>query len=107
MTGEEFDKIVDARIHKIKETLSIKAKEYRRNDNALHNFEAGAYISGKSPLVVLDGFLLKHIVSYNDMINDISEGKLPTEAYVDEKLGDIINYFVLQEAQIKKLINEQ
>lgn len=104
MKGEEFDKIVDERLAKIKQVLLVKAKEYRRNDNALHNFEIGAKIINDSPTRVLDGFLLKHLVSYRDMLNDIDDGKLPTEEYINEKFGDIINYFILQEAQIKNMI---
>ena len=37
---------------------------------------------------------------------DIEEGKLPTEKYVDEKIGDMINYLILQEASIKQKIIE-
>lgn len=40
------------------------------------------------------------------MLDDIDKGKLPSEDLVNEKFGDIINYFILQEAQFKKLINE-
>ena len=52
---------------------------------------------------VLDGFLLKHLLSYYDVLDDMDKGKYPTDEYIDEKFGDIINYFILQEAQIKNL----
>tara|TARA_R110000823_G_scaffold214021_1_gene343820 strand:- start:32947 stop:33141 length:195 start_codon:yes stop_codon:yes gene_type:complete len=55
---------------------------------------------------VLDSFLLKHLISYRDMMDDIDNGKLPSEELVNEKFGDIINYFIIQEAQFKKLINK-
>jgi hypothetical protein len=38
------------------------------------------------------------------MLNDIEQGKLPAEAYVDEKIGDLINYLILCEASIKEKI---
>jgi len=38
------------------------------------------------------------------MLTDIREGKLPTADYVDEKIGDMINYLILQEASIKQKI---
>lgn len=106
MTGEEFDKIVNFRIEKIKEVLSIKAKEYRRNDNAFHNFEVGAQMENKHPVEILHGMHLKHLISYKDMIEDVKKGLVPTEEYINEKFGDIINYFILQEAQIKSLIKK-
>ena len=42
----------------------------------------------------------KHLSSYFDMLDGIKSGKTYTREYVDEKLGDIINYFILQEALI-------
>lgn len=104
MKQEEFDKIVQERCTKIEDILSIKGREYRRNNNPFHNFEMGAVISNQEPSRVLDGFLLKHLISYRDILNDIEDGIIPSEEVVEEKFGDIINYFILQEALIKKLI---
>lgn len=102
MNSEQFDKIVEQRCDKIKEVLSIKAKEYVRGDDRLHNFNRGAAISGVSRERVLHGFMLKHYISYLDMLDDIDEGKYPDWAYVDEKIGDIVNYFILLEASLKE-----
>ena len=44
------------------------------------------------------GFMLKHIVSINDIIEQSKEGKLPSREVIDEKIGDVINYFILLEA---------
>ena len=101
MTEEAFDKLVEERCEKIKQILSIKAKEYRRNGNPLHNFEVGATMFNQRPTRVLDGFLNKHLISYRDILNDIDNGKLIPEELIDEKFGDIINYFILQESIIK------
>ena len=106
MTEEEFDKIVGYRCDSIKAILTIKGKEYRRENNPLHNFERGAKITGQTPVRVLDGFVLKHLISYRDMLDDVEAGNIPSEELVDEKFGDIINYFILQEAQIKNIIKE-
>ncbi len=100
----DFDKVVADRCEKIHNVLAIKAKEYQRNDNRFHNFEVGADMTGQSALRVLDGFMLKHLISYRDIINDIEQGNMPTEALIDEKFGDIINYFILQEGQIKQML---
>lgn len=100
MKNEDFEKVLSRRLDRIKETLGIKAKEYVRNNDRLHNFNVGADITNTGRHRVLDGFLMKHYISYRDMLDDIDNGKLPTPAYIDEKIGDIINYFILQEASM-------
>lgn len=100
MTIKQFDTIVNNRLSTIKESLQVKAKEYRRNDNPLHNFETAARISGETPARALDGMLMKHMVSYRDILQDIDDGKLIDKKHFDEKFKDIINYFILQEAVI-------
>lgn len=101
MTQEErFDAQVEATLEKIRTLLLIKGKEYRRNKDVYHNFNVGAKISGQIPEKVLQGFLLKHLVSYQDILNDIEQGKLPSKELVEEKLNDILVYFLIQKAQI-------
>jgi hypothetical protein len=107
MTEEEFDLVVDFRIEEIKETLQIKGKEYKRNNDPLHNFEVAARLGNTTREKALWGFALKHYVSFMDMLDDIEKGTLPKTEKVDEKLGDLINYLILCEASIKdKIINE-
>lgn len=106
MTNEIFERILNFRLLKIKQILGVKAKEYVRNDDRLHNFNVGASITNSNRQRVLDGFLTKHYISYRDMLDDIDKGNIPTEELVNEKFGDIINYFILQEACIKQTIQE-
>ena len=40
------------------------------------------------------------------MLNDIDAGKCPKIEVIEEKLGDIITYFVIQEALLKDLNNK-
>ena len=96
----DFDMEVQSTLQKIQQLLLVKGKEYRRLNNPYHNFEIGSQISGEIPEKVLQGFLLKHLVSYQDMLNDIEQGKLPKIELVEEKMNDIITYFVIQKAQI-------
>ena len=107
MTGTDFDKIVDARLEKIKNVLQVKAKEYRRNDNAMHNFDKAAIIGNITREKALWGFALKHYVSFMDMLDDMEKGELPKESLVDEKIGDLINYLILCEASIKDQIQKE
>jgi hypothetical protein len=96
----DFDMEVQSTLEKIQQLLLVKGVEYRRNSDPFHNFEIGSQISGEIPEKVLQGFLLKHLVSYQDMLNDIEQGKLPKIELVEEKLLDIIVYMVIQKAQI-------
>lgn len=98
--------IINNRLEKTKELLLIKGKEYVRNEDRLHNFRRASEMERKSMPRVLHGMLQKHLVSYYDMLDDIDSGKMPRKDLVDEKIGDIVVYFLLQEAVIKETINK-
>ena len=100
MTEKRFDEVVDVFLNSIRETLLIKGKEYRRNNNPFHNFDIGSQRSGLSREKVLDGFLLKHEISIADITNDIDEGKLPKISTLNEKFGDNVIYLILKMASI-------
>lgn len=104
MSNEYMDNVIEDRVHSIENILHLKALEYVRNNDRLHNFNVGAELENKTREDVLHSFFLKHYISYLDMLTDIREGKLPTADYVDEKIGDMINYLILQEASIKQKI---
>ena len=106
MTEEQFDQIVESRLKSIKQTLIEKGKEYRRNEDPLHNFNRASEISGQSREKVLWGFALKHYVSFLDMLDDMEQDFIPSEDKVNEKIGDLINYLILAEASIKDRIYE-
>lgn len=103
----KFKNKVEELLEGIKQTLTVKGIEYMRNEDPFHNFNVGSDITGTNPFEVLDGFLLKHYVSYRDILNDIKEGKYPTKEVVNEKLGDIITYFVLQKIMLENAIEER
>lgn len=102
-----MDSIIKYRLMSIDNILNKKALEYVRNNDRLHNFNVGADLENKTREDVLHSFFLKHYISYLDMLSDIREGKLPSHDYVNEKIGDMINYLVLQEASIKQKIIEK
>jgi hypothetical protein len=105
MTEEEFDAIVHERTVQIKMTLVEKGKEYRRNNDPLHNFRIAAKVQNTTEEKALWGFAAKHYVSFLDILNDIEQGRLPKEGVVNEKIGDLINYLILCEASIKEKIS--
>lgn len=98
--GSEFDSVVSKTLIDIRDLLITKGKEYRRNGNVYHNFEQGAAMTGISREKVLDGFLLKHEISINDMTNDLESGILPTREKVEEKFNDNLIYLLIKKAMI-------
>lgn len=105
MTEKQFEEIVEDTLNQIKETLIVKGKEYRRNNNPFHNFEEGAKRSGLIREKVLNGMLLKHEISINDMTNDLEHGKIPSKETVNEKFGDNLIYLILKKAMFIDAIN--
>jgi hypothetical protein len=105
MTEDQFDKLVTARLNATRQTLIIKGKEYRRNNDPLHNFNVAAQLGNTTREKALWGFALKHYVSFMDILNDIEKNNLPTEELISEKIGDLINYLILCEASIKDKID--
>lgn len=97
-----FDQVVDDRIQKIRNTLSKKAGEYATSGNKFHNFDVAGRISDSPPEQALFGMMLKHIVS----VMDIVESGITTEAQLDEKIGDTINYLILLEGIMLRKIDE-
>jgi hypothetical protein len=102
--SEYFDKVINETLEEIKNLLVVKGKEYRRNNNPYHNFERGAELTGQSRLDVLQGFLLKHLISIEDIRNDLKKGILPSEEKVHEKMNDIIVYYLIEKAMILEQI---
>ena len=103
MNNTEFEKILDARIKAIRETLAGKAKEYASEDR-LYNFKRAAEIDQTTPEAALKGMWLKHVVSVLDLIS----GKLElSEKTINEKIGDSINYLILLEAVFKEKLEKR
>lgn len=100
MKPEFFKKVLEDTLENTHLTLGVKAMEYVRNDNAMHNFDEGARMTGQTREKVLYGMALKHHISIADIRNDIEAGKLPSIRLVDEKFGDAINYLILEKASI-------
>jgi len=107
MKPQDFKEIVEDTLTQAHNVLGVKAIEYVRNNDAMHNFNVGAKMTGQTREQVLYGMALKHHISISDIREDISQGKLPTKVMVDEKFGDAINYLILEKASILDRINKQ
>ena len=100
MIQTDFDGMLDERLKKIKDTLSLKASGYAFNSDRLHNFKVAGQISDQPPTKALWGMAMKHLVSITDLI----EGRLENNrGNVDEKIGDMINYLILLEALLEDI----
>jgi len=97
----DFDTCVENRLNKVRELLLVKGKEYVRGNDRFHNFTRTAEMNRQTPTRALHGMNSKHLVSLLDMLDDIDNGKLIEQKYLEEKVGDAIVYFVLLEALIK------
>lgn len=100
LSNDEADKMIEDVLSHIESSLAIKGKEYVRNDDRLHNFNVAAKKKDITREQAIDGMRLKHEISIDDMRNDIANGILPTKEMVDEKFGDIINYYILEKMSI-------
>lgn len=107
MSDVEADEVISNMLKNISEILLVKAKEYVRNGDRMHNFNRASLESGKTREECLDGFRLKHIVSSKDIINDINQGKeLPSIPLIKEKYTDIINYYILEYMSVINKVNK-
>ena len=98
-----FDKIVNARLEKIKNILGAKAEEYASYDDRFHNFNVAGRMAGVTPEKALYGMMLKHEVSVIDLIEMAgTEPSKLNESLIDEKIGDNINYLILLEGLLKQ-----
>lgn len=100
MNKEFLKEVIADTLEKIEDTLGVKALEYVREDNAMHNFDIGARMTNQIREKVLYGFALKHHISIADMRNDIENNLLPKKEVIEEKFGDAINYLILEKASM-------
>lgn len=108
MTSAEFDVILEQRMVEMRRVLGLKAGEYASDKDRLHNFKqaaaefpAGMY-HNDTPVEALVGMMRKHWASIMDLVRYKALGRVYTDAMVDEKIGDAINYLVLLEAILKE-----
>jgi len=98
MNNTKFDWLVNQQCERIKNSLLIKGEEYRAgNSDVFHNFKLAAKRRDITPERALDGMLLKHEVSIGDIINNLDKGLFPSKETLNEKIKDIINYYILLE----------
>ena len=99
MNNNTFTRIVNDQIARSTDVLTKKQAEYATDEDRLHNFHAGAGLTGRTPEQVCGGFLLKHVVSIFDMIES---GEPQRIDLWNEKITDMINYGLLLRAIVEE-----
>lgn len=103
MKHKVFTEIVMARVAKCEMVLGSKDKEYSSGTDRLHNFKSAARARNQSVPKALDGMMMKHLCSMWDEIDKMEKDPrhVPSKEWVNEKLGDVINYTLLLEGVIE------
>ena len=83
-------------IERLKTLLLIKGKEYRRNSDPYHNFNEGAKLMNVRPMMVLNFFRLKHVISIADLQKDFEDKKHVSAHQINEKYDDILVYTLIE-----------
>lgn len=104
MNSKEFEKIVEEQIKHIRKTFLAKIPEYANDEDVLVNFKHTGRMKGETPVKALYGMLAKHLTSWEDYVLG---RQIPTKELLDEKIGDIINYFILSKGLFLEEIEEE
>jgi hypothetical protein len=108
LTEQLFEQNVRNTLREVNTLLVEKGKEYRRNNDPYHNFNVGAQLTGQTREEVLRGFMLKHLISVEDLKNDLKEGKRILASQVEEKYNDILVYLLIEKCSLlDKLWDDQ
>lgn len=94
----KIDKSISKRLKMTEKLLLKKREEYASGDkHRFHNFMSAARVNSIHPARALHGMMMKHFVSYLDMLSEIEQNKEIDRRKIKEKFGDLITYFILQE----------
>lgn len=99
METAKFNDILQHQIELSTSVLIKKAGEYATGDDRLYNFKQAAHLQGITMRQALGGMMAKHVVSVYDIINSPT---IPSEEYIEEKLGDNLNYLLLLKAVLEE-----
>lgn len=98
--GKRYMQLIEDMLKHCQATLASKHKEYANEESDYHNFDLAAALQSCIPERALIGMMDKHVVSVHDMVTAMENGWKPYAAYVQEKIGDNINYLLILYAMI-------
>jgi len=97
MKSGEFYRYVEDKLRMYTNILRAKGisnSGYQSKDDRLSYFIEHAKIMHITPERAALELSIKHFISIREMINGIDEGNIYSEEYIDEKIGDLINYML-------------
>ncbi len=111
MNRIDFNAHVEQVFDRSRNVMVKKGAEYSGDAEVFHNFNNSVGISlHKSNVAVAWEYLTKHLQSVKDMILAIETngdlGKI-NQNMLDEKFGDVVNYFLLIEGMVKEKIQNK
>ena len=102
LTYKEFQKLLEKRFDKTRETYSRKMNEYATDLDVFKSFKEGVGFSfHNTPEGVAWEYACKHLESIKTIISKCP-GEVPTDELLGEKIGDAINYLIILEGLIKE-----
>tara|TARA_B100000902_G_C27182464_1_gene849661 strand:- start:345 stop:659 length:315 start_codon:yes stop_codon:yes gene_type:complete len=102
MKTKDFNKLLESRFKKTRETYSRKMNEYATDLDVFQSFKEGVGFSFQdTPEGVAWNYASKHFESIKNIISKIPN-EIPSHELVDEKIGDAINYLIIIEGLIKE-----
>lgn len=109
MNTQDFDKVVDRRLNLIKNVLKSKGDEYASENERFLNFIEAGEMQGCAPEQALWGMAAKHFISVKELmrrleaVQSMVKGvQMYDESFIEEKIGDSINYLILLEGILKE-----
>ena len=96
MSTEKFEQVVLEECEHIAATLTTKAMEYAHDDDRLHNFNQIAGVNDEPVEKSIWGMACKHLSCVLDLVH--GRKKDYDRPYLDEKIGDFINYLIILKA---------
>ena len=103
MDNNEFMDFVRKRFERSIDMLREKNHDYGTFFDRFHTFNDGVKFGledNDTRESILWGIAIKHLSSVKKMVRGAKNGNYPTEYHIEEKIGDLINYFILLEAML-------
>jgi hypothetical protein len=92
MKRKDFNIVVESTLQSIADLLIKKGGEYANDQEVFHNFISASKKLDVSKEKALQGMMIKHVVSIDDLIDNRVAA---TPAIVNEKINDNIAYLIL------------
>jgi len=105
MTRDQFDLFLLSFFNRTQKILTSKSKEYASDADIFLSFKKGTGFSfhNEAEKVAYE-YLCKHLESIKTMLDNLD--KPPNKDYIEEKIGDAVNYLIIIEGLIKERIGD-